>query len=82
MSNKPAWVADTQVSVILSGFNNDLSLTVRDVEWTDVLNKPQFFSGSFNDLTDRPSIEDLAGPQGEPGLNGASEWSEISNKPT
>jgi hypothetical protein len=84
ISNKTAWVADTQSSVKLSGFNNDLSLACGDVELADVLNKPTFFSGSYNDLTDRPSIEDLTGPQGpqgEPGLNGASEWLEISNKP-
>jgi hypothetical protein len=85
ISNKPAWVADTQVSVNMSGLNNDLSLTVSDVEWTDVLNKPEFFRGSFNDLTDRPSIMHLTGPQGlhgDPGLNGASSWSDISDKPT
>jgi hypothetical protein len=82
ISGKPTWVADTQVSVNLSGFKNDLSLRVSDVEWAGMLNKPTFFSGSYNDLADKPSIEDLTGPQGEPGLNGASEWSETSNKPT
>jgi hypothetical protein len=54
------------------------------VEWTDVLNKPDLFSGSCNDLIDTPSI-DLTGPQGpqgKPGLNEASEWSDISNKST
>jgi hypothetical protein len=68
----------------LSGFNNDLSLTIIDVGWTDVY-KPAFFSGSYSDLTDTPSVEDLTnpqGPQGELGLNCASEWSDISNKPT
>jgi hypothetical protein len=85
ISNKPTWVATSQGGVNLSEFNNESSLTVNDVEWADVLNKPELLSGSYNDLTDRPSIEDLTGPQGpqgEPGLNGASEWSEISNKPT
>jgi hypothetical protein len=50
-------VAETQSSVNLSDFNNDLPLAVGDVEWTDVLNKPEFFTDSYDDLTDKPSIE-------------------------
>jgi hypothetical protein len=62
ISGKPTWVATSEGEVNLSGFNNDLSLTVSDVEWADVLNKPTFFSGSYNNLTDTPSIEELTGP--------------------
>jgi hypothetical protein len=68
ITNKPAWVAETQGDVNLSGFNNDLSLTAGDVEWTDVLNKPTFFSGSFNDLTDKPTW--VTGTQGDVNLSG------------
>jgi hypothetical protein len=87
ISNKPTWVAPSQGSVIFSGLNHDLYLTtISDVEWAGVLNKPVvFLSGSYNDLTDTPSVEDLTGPQGPQGppvINGASEWSDISNNPT
>jgi hypothetical protein len=60
-------VAESQASVNLSGFNNDTSLTVSDVKWADVLNKPIIFSCSYNDLTGRPTTEDLTGPQGPQG---------------
>jgi hypothetical protein len=55
-------------SVILSDFNDDLTAT--SVEGSDVLKKP--------------SVEHLTppqGPQSNPGLNGTSEWYDISNKP-
>jgi hypothetical protein len=69
LTGKPTGVSTSQASVNLSGFNNDLSLTVGDVEWTDVLNKPTFFSGSYNDLTDRPDdggSTTWVDPQGRP----------------
>jgi hypothetical protein len=69
----------------MSGFNNDLSLTITDLEWANVLNMPTFFRGSYYDLTGKPRIEDLTGPhgpQGDPGPSVASEWSDIANKPT
>jgi hypothetical protein len=56
----------------LVGLNNDLTAT--SVEWTDVLNMP-----SIQELT---ALYGSQGPQGEPGLRGASEWPDISNKPT
>jgi hypothetical protein len=40
---------------------------------------------SYNDLTDTPRVEDLAGPQGpqgDPSPIGVSEWLDISNKPS
>jgi hypothetical protein len=85
ISNKPTWVTTSKGGVNLSGFYNNLSLAVGDMEKTDESNKHAFFSGSYNDLTETLSVEDLTGPQGpqgEPGLNGASEWFSIFNKLT
>eukprot|EP00873_Tetraselmis_striata_P039848 jgi/Tetstr1/460112/TSEL_005428.t1 len=52
----PSWAASSQSSIPLSGFDNDLVLTVDSVEWAAVLNKPAFFSGSYVDLTNKPTI--------------------------
>jgi hypothetical protein len=55
------------------------------IAWENFSNKPTFFSGSFNYLTDRPRIEDLKGDPGRDGTDGrdcASSWSDISGKPT
>eukprot|EP00873_Tetraselmis_striata_P038179 jgi/Tetstr1/458443/TSEL_044878.t1 len=52
------WVAN---AVPLSGFANDLVLTADNAAWESVLNKPTFFSGSYNDLTNTPTIPSLAG---------------------
>eukprot|EP00873_Tetraselmis_striata_P045358 jgi/Tetstr1/465622/TSEL_010268.t1 len=52
------WVAN---AVPLSGFANDLVLTADNAAWENVLNKPTFFSGSYNDLTNTPTIPSLAG---------------------
>jgi hypothetical protein len=52
-----------------TGFNNDLSLVGGDVEWADVLNKPTFFSGSYNDLTDKPDDA------------GAATWADFQGRP-
>jgi hypothetical protein len=60
-------VAVTQASVNLSDFNNVLIMAVGDVEWIDVLNKPEFFTGSYNDLTHKPSIEEITGHEGPQG---------------
>jgi hypothetical protein len=50
-----------------------------------VQNKSAFFSGSYNDLTDTPSIEDLTGPQGPPGNDGAdggsATWVDLQGRP-
>jgi hypothetical protein len=58
--NKLIWLATSQGSVNLSNFNKDLTAT--SVEWSDVLNKPSI-----------RELKGLEGPQGPPGLNGASE---------
>eukprot|EP00873_Tetraselmis_striata_P013005 jgi/Tetstr1/433269/TSEL_022557.t1 len=52
----PSWVASSQSAIPLSGFANDLALTADSVEWAAVLNKPEFFSGSYVDLTNKPTI--------------------------
>jgi hypothetical protein len=88
--NKPTWVATSQASVNLSGFNNDLSLTISAVEWADVLNKPAFFSGSYNDLTGKPRwVTTSQGGVSLSGFNndlsltvGDVEWADVLNKPT
>jgi hypothetical protein len=63
-------VADNQANINLSDFKNDLSLAGGDVEWADVLNKHDFFTVSYNDLTDKPSIEEITGPDGPQGREG------------
>jgi hypothetical protein len=73
--------------VNLSGFNDDLSLAGGDVEWADVLNKPTFFSGSYDDLTDRPTW--MTTSQAGVSLSGFNsdltaaivEWAGALNKP-
>jgi hypothetical protein len=71
ISGKSTWMATSQSSVNLSEFNNDLGAELPDtIVWGNVTNKPVFFSGSFNDLTGRPSIEDLNGDPGRDGSDG------------
>jgi hypothetical protein len=91
ISGKPTWVATSQASVSLLGFNNDLSLAGGDVERVDVLNKPTFFSGSYNDLTGKPewvrpsqgtaNLSEFNNDLGEE-LPGTIAWGNVSNKPT
>jgi hypothetical protein len=66
-------------------------LTADDVEWADVLNKPTFFSGSYDDLTGKP--EWVRPSQGTVNLSefnndlaeelpGTVAWINVTNKPT
>eukprot|EP00873_Tetraselmis_striata_P034605 jgi/Tetstr1/454869/TSEL_041733.t1 len=82
----PSWVATSQSAIPLSGFANDLVLTADNVEWSDVLNKPTFFSGSYNDLTNTPTIPSLAGYATEAWVTsqdfGAdADWASLSGRP-
>jgi hypothetical protein len=61
------------------------------VEWADVLNKPTFFSGSYNDLTGKPewvrpnqgtvNLSEFNNDLGDE-LPGTIAWGNVSNKPT
>eukprot|EP00873_Tetraselmis_striata_P035338 jgi/Tetstr1/455602/TSEL_042414.t1 len=82
----PSWVATSQSAIPLSGFANDLALTADSVEWSDVLNKPTFFSGSYNDLTNTPTIPSLVGYATEAWVSsqdfGADvDWASLSGRP-
>jgi hypothetical protein len=61
-------------------------LTVGDVEWTDVLNKPAFFSVSYTDVTGKPMW--VTTSQASVNLSGFNndlsldvEWGDVLNKP-
>eukprot|EP00873_Tetraselmis_striata_P001096 jgi/Tetstr1/421360/TSEL_012329.t1 len=91
----PSWVATSQSAIPLSGFDNDLALTADSVEWAAVLNKPAFFSGSYVDLTNKPTIPTIpswaASSQSSIPLSGFAndlaltadsvEWAAVLNKP-
>eukprot|EP00873_Tetraselmis_striata_P001808 jgi/Tetstr1/422072/TSEL_012932.t1 len=91
----PSWVASSQSAIPLSGFANDLVLTADSVEWAAVLNKPAFFSGSYDDLTNKPMIPTIpswaASSQSSIPLSGfgndlvltadSVEWAAVLNKP-
>jgi hypothetical protein len=63
-------------------------LPVGDVQWTDVQNKPAFFSGSYSDLTGKPVW--LTTTQSSISLSGFNndlpvgdvQWTDVQNKPT
>jgi hypothetical protein len=63
-------------------------LSVVDVQWTDVQNKPTFFSGSYADLTGRPTwVTTTQSNISHSGLNndlpvGDVQWTDVQNKPT
>eukprot|EP00873_Tetraselmis_striata_P023161 jgi/Tetstr1/443425/TSEL_031436.t1 len=78
----PSWVATSQSAIPLSGFANDLVLTADNVEWADVLNKPTFFSGSYNDLTNTPTIPSLAGYATESWVSSQGFITEAANLPS
>eukprot|EP00873_Tetraselmis_striata_P012316 jgi/Tetstr1/432580/TSEL_021950.t1 len=83
----PAWVDANQNTVPLSGFDNDLVLTADSIEWANVLNKPTFFSGNYDDLTNKPTIPSLAGYATEAwvtsqGFGSGSDWDTLANRPS
>eukprot|EP00873_Tetraselmis_striata_P027959 jgi/Tetstr1/448223/TSEL_035511.t1 len=83
----PAWVATSQATVPLSGFDNDLVLTADSIEWANVLNPPTLFSGNYDDLTNKPTIPSLAGYATEAwvtsqGFGSGSDWDTLANRPS
>jgi hypothetical protein len=61
LTGNPEWVRSSQGTVNLSDFNNDLGeelpgMTARG----NIFNKPEFFSGSYNDLADQSQVADVS----------------------
>ena len=75
--------------------NSDIHVTLEEKEawdnksdfsgsYNDLTDKPTLFSGSYNDLTDKPDLSDMATETwvGQQGYLTSVSWNDVNNKPT
>ena len=78
LTNKPTIPV---VPTTVSSFTNDAGY-ITGVTWNDVTNKPTLFSGSYNDLTDKPDLTLKANVSDLAAVATSGDYEDLINTPT